>query len=551
MESDFLSQHNLSCDFLVIGSGAAGLHVSYLLSKLGSVTLISKGSLVSGASNLAQGGIAAFSDKLNSIDGSFDSLNQHIQDTLVAGCYLNNPGVVDLVVSRAGQCIETLIELGMPFSRENDQGKQRYHLYKEGGHSFRRVWHVKDSTGQNLVQTLIKTVLSNDKIKIVENSIAIDLITDNLNCYGVVVATLDEKTQSPKSIYYIYASATVIATGGASNIYSYSTSPKDVTGDGIAMAYRAGCKIANMEFQQFHPTGLYNPASDNSKLITESIRGEGAILLNSSQQRFMHKYDKRLELSPRDIVARAIYSEIKNSDKPHIYLDARGLGANKIKSFFRRTYNECMEGLGLDITKDLVPVIPSSHYTCGGISVDHNAMTGLANLYAIGECSHTGLHGANRLASNSLIECLAFANIVKENIEKNYTKNFTKLPHLSYQFHYKPLDSISDIWIKSQMISLQKLMSSKVGIIRSNQSLNEAKQYLEEISKNINDKFSDIYISRYLIELKNLVLVSQIATQSALKRKESRGAHYCIDFPNIDESLCYDTVIKKESSRKT
>lgn len=523
-------------DTLIIGSGLAGLTLALNLAKCKKVGLVTKQALLDGASGWAQGGIAAaLSEK--------DSPEVHIRDTLSAGAGMCNEEITRSVLKNGPQAIQWLIEQGVPFTRDkgNNTG---YHLTREGGHSVRRVIHVADTTGQAVQQTLGEKVRTHKNITVLEHHIAIDLITsiklghsdgEANKCYGVYA--LDNQSGQVSTIS---AQNTVLATGGAGKVYLYTTNPDTATGDGIAMGWRAGCRIANMEFIQFHPTCLYHPHA-KSFLITETVRGEGGLLKLPDGNRFMPLHDERAELAPRDIVARAIDFEMKKRGLDCVYLDISHKPASFLKKHFPYIYTRCQE-LGIDITQNPIPVVPAAHYTCGGIVTNLNGKTDLDNLYAIGETAHTGLHGANRLASNSLLECLVFGRSAAEDIlNQTPLPTIIKLPHWDES---RVTDADEEIIISHNWDELRRFMWSYVGIVRTNKRLQRAQHRIKLLHEEINEYYANFRVTSDLLELRNLVSTADLIVQSAMLRHESRGLHFSLDYP---ETLQHakDTIIKR------
>jgi L-aspartate oxidase len=505
-------------DVLIIGSGLAGQATALLLADHCKVLLISKRELEETASRRAQGGIAAVLDNQ-------DSIEAHIQDTFIAGAYLNDAKATRFVVENGRQAIEWLIEQGVPFTK----GESGYHLTREGGHSARRIIHVADATGFAVQETLTRKVRAHPGISILENHIAIDLITgkklglaDN-RCYGAYV--LDNTTGEIKTLA---ARHTLIASGGAGKAYLYTTNPDTSTGDGIAMAWRAGCKVANMEFIQFHPTCLYHPEA-KSFLISEAVRGEGGLLKLPDGTRFMPAHDERAELAPRDVVARAIDFEMKKRGLDCVFLDIAYKGEAFIKEHFPNIYAHCLE-FGIDISKEPIPVVPAAHYTCGGIVTDLKGRTGLPGLYAIGEASCSGLHGANRLASNSLLECVVFAKSACEDILATPPLPFPKLPKWDES---RVTDADEEVVIAHNWDELRRFMWDYVGIVRTTKRLKRALHRIHLLEREIEEFYTNFRVSYDLIELRNLVVTASLIVRCALKRKESRGLHYSPDYPDL------------------
>ena len=512
-------------DILVIGSGIAGLSIALKLADTHKITILAKGSLNEGSTNYAQGGIAGVLDP-------FDSIEAHIEDTQNAGAGLCDPKAVAVVATHAAETIQELIELGVPFSKDlpsKNQDKDSdfpFHLTQEGGHSHRRVIHAADHTGQSVLSTLIERVEKHPNITLLPNHMTIDLIKENQvgRCTGAYALN-----QTENSILAVSSLFTVLATGGASKAYLYTSNPDTSTGDGIAMAWRAGCEVGNMEFNQFHPTCLYHP-KDRSFLISEAVRGEGGILRLPNGETFMHLYDKRAELAPRDIVARAIDQEMKKHGIDCVYLDITHKSQAYIKSHFPTIYERCQK-VGIDITKERIPVVPAAHYTCGGVITDLEGKTSLEGLYAIGETAYTGLHGANRLASNSLAEGLVFAKMAFKSIKQA----LDTLPLEHAEVKSWDTTGITDpkekIMVTHDWDELRRVMWDYVGIVRTNKRLQRARQRVKNLEQEVFEYYRQHSLNRDLLELRNLVQVAELMIISAQKRKESRGLHFNLDYP--------------------
>ena len=487
-------------DFLVIGSGIAGLNFAIEASKYGKVAIVTKKELMESNSNYAQGGIAAVLDK-------YDSFDRHIKDTLKAGCNLNNKKAVEMMIKQAPGAIKRLIKLGVGFSKTKDN----LCLTKEGGHSARRIAHAHDTTGKEIERALIHQVRHNKNINIFESHLAFELITNNNQCYGALVLDTENK-----KILEFKSKATILATGGAGQVYLRNSNPKIATGDGIAMSYEAGADIQDMEFIQFHPTAL-DKKNKPAFLISESLRGEGAVLRNSKKQKFMQKYHKLADLAPRDIVARAIYNESKNGQ---VYLDIRHKGSKYIKERFPYIYDQ-LWWYGIKMDKDLIPVSPAAHFLCGGVHTDLHGKTNIPGLFAFGEVAHTGVHGANRLASNSLLECMVFSSRAVASA-KNYVKK-NKLQDLSHNIYH--LSKATNPAIKKLRREIQVLMWKNVGIVREPNKLETTIEKLAKIKIKI-DEIYDKGMSREIIELKNLCITAILITKAALKREDGIGTHF-------------------------
>ena len=507
-------------DSLIIGSGLAGLSLALKLADQQKVAVITKKTLLEGASAWAQGGIAA-------VLSQEDSLAEHIQDTQTAGAGLCHPATTRFVVEHAKPAIDWLIAQGVPFTRDlaTDSG---YHLTREGGHSRRRIIHAADATGHAVQETLANKVLAHPNITLLEHTIAIDLITgsklgySDSRCYGAYALNT-----ANDEICTIAAHNTILATGGAGKVYLYTTNPDTATGDGIAMGWRAGCRVANMEFVQFHPTCLYHPHA-KSFLISEAVRGEGGILKLPDGTRFMPLHDERAELAPRDIVARAIDFEMKKRGLDCVYLDITHQPREFLQVHFPTIYAHCMT-LGIDMATQPIPVVPAAHYTCGGVITDLNARTDLANLYAVGETAHTGLHGANRLASNSLLECMVFAETAARDILGKPTSPFVPLPQWDES---RVSDADEEIVIAHNWDELRRFMWDYVGIVRTTKRLQRAQHRIRLLHEEINEYYANFHVTADLLELRNLVMSADLIVQSALARHESRGLHYSKDYPD-------------------
>ena len=513
----------LRCDVLIIGSGLAGLTSALKLADHKKVLIVSKREILDSSSQWAQGGVAA----VMSVD---DSIESHVKDTEFVGGGLTDPKVAHFVASHGKEAIQWLTDLNVPFSR--DETTHQFHLTKEGGHSHRRVVHARDATGKAIQKTLSEKVKAHPNIKILENHIAVDLITEKKSlkvekiksnrCLGAYV--LNNKTGK---VMTVASQETILAAGGVSKVYLYTTNPDVSTGDGVAMAWRAGCRVANMEFIQFHPTCLYHPKA-KSFLISEIVRGEGGLLKLPDGSRFMDEYDERGELASRDIVARAIDFEMKKRGIDCVYLDISHKSPDFIKSQFPTIYARCLE-LGIDITKEWIPVVPAAHYSCGGVMTNLSGQTDLAHLYAIGETAYTGLHGANRLASNSLLECLVFGDAVAKHIlhSKIESSSFD-LPHWDES---RVTDADEEILITHTWNELRRFMWNYVGIVRTNKRLSRALHRIHMLRDEVHEFYTNFKVSHNLIELRNLLQVAELIVESAIARHESRGLHFSRDYP--------------------
>jgi len=513
----------LRCDVLIIGSGLAGLTSALKLADHKKVLIVSKREILDSSSQWAQGGVAA----VMSVD---DSIESHVKDTEFVGGGLTDPKVARFVASHGKEAIQWLTDLNVPFSR--DETTHQFHLTKEGGHSHRRVVHAKDATGKAIQKTLSEKVKAHPNITILENHIAVDLITEKKSlkvekiksnrCLGAYV--LNNKTGK---VMTVASQETILAAGGVSKVYLYTTNPDVSTGDGVAMAWRAGCRVANMEFIQFHPTCLYHPKA-KSFLISEIVRGEGGLLKLPDGSRFMDEYDERGELASRDIVARAIDFEMKKRGIDCVYLDISHKSPDFIKSQFPTIYARCLE-LGIDITKEWIPVVPAAHYSCGGVMTNLSGQTDLAHLYAIGETAYTGLHGANRLASNSLLECLVFGDAVAKHIlhSKIESSSFD-LPRWDES---RVTDADEEILITHTWNELRRFMWNYVGIVRTNKRLSRALHRIHMLRDEVHEFYTNFKVSHNLIELRNLLQVAELIVESAIARHESRGLHFSRDYP--------------------
>lgn len=521
------------CDVLVIGSGAAGLSFALRVAAHSKVIVLSKGPLAEGATYYAQGGIAAVFDET-------DSIESHVQDTLIAGAGLCDKAAVEFIAQNARDCVQWLIDYGVPFDVEEHDGAQKFHLTREGGHSHRRILHAADATGKAVQTTLVDKTRLHPNIQLYERYNAVDLIT-------TAKLELTDSTQQSNRVLGAYvwnrelervetirAKAVILATGGASKVYQYTTNPDISSGDGIAMAWRAGCRVANMEFNQFHPTCLYHPQARNF-LLTEALRGEGAYLRRPDGSRFMPDFDSRAELAPRDIVARAIDHEMKRLGADCMYLDISHKPAEFVQAHFPTIYEKLLT-LGLDLTAEPIPIVPAAHYTCGGVMVDQHGRTDVDGLYAIGEVSYTGLHGANRMASNSLLECVVYAWSAAEDLLQwlPYADVVDTLPAWDES---QVECSDEKVVIQHNWHELRLFMWDYVGIVRTTKRLERALRRINMLKQEIQEYYAHFRVSNNLLELRNLVQVAELIVLCALQRKESRGLHYTLDYPQtLDES---------------
>ena len=521
-----MSQH-YQHDVLVIGSGAAGLTLALTLPEHLRIAVLSKGNLSNGSTYWAQGGVAAVLDDT-------DTVESHVEDTLNAGGGLCREDAVRFTVEHSREAIQWLIDQGVPFTRDDEHAREdggfEFHLTREGGHSHRRIIHAADATGAAIFNTLLEQTRQRSNIDLLEQRVAVDLITERKlglegqRCLGAYVLNRASGEVDTFSARFV-----ILATGGAAKVYLYTSNPDGACGDGIAMAWRAGCRVGNLEFNQFHPTCLYHPKA-KSFLVTEALRGEGALLKLPNGERFMPRFDERAELAPRDIVARAIDHEMKRLGIDCVFLDISHKPADFVKSHFPTVYERCLD-FGIDITKEPIPVVPAAHYTCGGVLVDQSGCTDIPGLYAIGETSFTGLHGANRMASNSLLECFVYARSAAENI-------LAQLEHVSMPSALpgwdasQVTDSDEDVIIAHNWDELRRFMWDYVGIVRTNKRLQRAEHRVRLLLDEIHEFYSNYKVSRDLIELRNLAQVAELMIRSAMLRHESRGLHYTLDYPH-------------------
>jgi L-aspartate oxidase len=508
----------LNFDVLIVGSGLAGLSAALLLAPTQRVAVITKRAVSEGSSGWAQGGIAAVWNK-------DDSFAAHIQDTQIAGAGLCDLDATRFVVENAPKAIAWLQSMGVPFSLEDGQ----LHLTREGGHSARRIVHVTDATGAAVQTTLIEAVLKTPNITLFEQHTLVDLITtDKLGLPGKRCLGLYALDSATGRVLTFQAPQTILATGGAGKVYLYTTNPDTATGDGIAAAWRAGCRAQNMEFVQFHPTCLYHPHA-KSFLISEAVRGEGGRLLLPDGTRFMPNHDPRLELAPRDVVARAIDFEMKKGGFDCVYLDISHQPLSFLQEHFPNIYARCLE-LGIDISKQPIPVVPAAHYTCGGVLADLQGCTDVAGLYAIGETACSGLHGANRLASNSLVECMVFAQATTNHIAQAQAHAAVKLPAWDAS---RVIDADETVVISHNWDELRRFMWDYVGIVRTNKRLERAAHRIALLQGEIHEFYANFQVTRDLLELRNLVQVADLIVRSAQSRHESRGLHFSRDYPDL------------------
>ena len=521
-------------DVVILGSGAAGLTAALNLADRFRVAVLAKGALSDGATGWAQGGIAAVFE-------AGDTFESHIEDTMVAGAGLNNCATVEFVIENAPAAIERLSELGVPFNVGD--GEDRWHLTREGGHSHRRIVHVADATGWAIQVALEKAARDHPNITLVPDMVAIDLIMgrhqEHFSTSGRIHGVYALNRETGKVETYT-ARATILATGGAGRAYLYSTAPRGATGDGIAMAWRAGCRVSNMEFMQFHPTCLYNLTVKNF-LITEAVRGEGGHLkLPTTGERFMPRFDPREELAPRDIVARAIDHEIKRLGIDYVHLDISHKPPEFIREHFPNIYEKLL-GLGIDMTKEPIPIVPAQHYTCGGVLIDLNGRTDAPGLYAAGEVTQSGLHGANRLASNSLLECLVFGEACARDIGANWD-SFPAPPVIRPWDESRVTDSDEEVVIQQCWREIRAFMWNFVGIVRTTKRLERAANRIALLRQEVDEYYGNFRVTPDLIELRNLVEVADLIVRSAVKRRESRGLHYTTDYPET-LAVAVDTIL--------
>jgi len=526
-------------DYVVVGSGIAGLTFALKAADKGSVAIVTKKSRADSNTAWAQGGIAC-------VTSSEDSVALHVRDTLIAGDGLCNEEVVRSIVSEGPERIAELIALGMHFDeRTTPEGGREPDLGREGGHSKRRILHAKDTTGFEIEKTLLAAVAAHPSITVLENHMAVDLITTGKlgyamqdSCVGLYVFN-----DSTGEVETLRTDVTILATGGCGRVYQYTTNPDIATGDGVAMAWRAGATISDMEFMQFHPTCLYHPKA-KSFLITEAVRGEGGILTDEKGVRFMEKYDERLELAPRDIVARAIDAEMKRTGKPCLYLDISHKPAEFVRERFPTIYETCL-GLGIDITSQPIPVVPAAHYQCGGVKTDMNGETTLRGLYAVGESASTGLHGANRLASNSLLEALVMAHRAEAKASRNHHRQGIEV--VLPEWRSGKVQNVDElVVIYHNWDEIRRLMWDYVGIVRTDKRLQRAATRLRNLQNEIQEFYWNFKITADLLELRNLSTVASLIVDCAISRKESRGLHYTLDYPGHDDAkFLRDTLLRR------
>ena len=533
-----------SLPVVIVGAGLAGLTVALHLAESQPVIVLAKRKLEEGATAWAQGGIVG-------VLGSDDSIDSHVKDTQDAGAGLVDERTAEFIARHSAQAVEWLVNCGVPFSPD-PEGPLGLHLTREGGHAVRRIAHAADATGKAIHDVLLDKVKQHPNITLREKWLAIDLITNRHlkrsgsllteqepRCHGVYVLDIENH-----KVETIAASAVVMATGGVGKVYRYTSNPDTSTGDGIAMAWRAGCRIANMEFIQFHPTCLYHP-QERSFLITEALRGEGGLLKLPDGTRFMPEHDERGELAPRDIVARAIDFEMKKHGLDYVLLDATHLGEAFLKEHFPTIYARCMS-LGIDIAKQPIPVVPAAHYTCGGVVTDLHGRTDLPGLYGVGETTYTGLHGANRLASNSLLECVVLGRTCAEDIQSQIPESVPKLPSWDDS---QVSDADEEVVIAHNWDELRLLMWNYVGIVRTTRRLERALHRIKLLRSEIDDYYAAFRVSRDLLELRNLVDCAELIVRSALSRQESRGLHFSRDYPRT-LPVSFPTILCKKPKKR-
>ena len=531
---------SMSCDLLIVGAGLAGLTVALQVAQSRKVIVLAKRELTEAATAWAQGGIVGVLDEK-------DSFESHVGDTLEAGAGIVSEATARFITENSHQAIEWLVKQDVAFTQD-PEGPLGLHLTREGGHTHRRIAHAADATGKAIHIALLEKAKAHPNIQLFENWVAVDLITQRHlkdiksqdykknvlkdRCYGVYALNMKHN-----NVVAITSNDVVLATGGVGKVYKYTSNPDTSTGDGLAMAYRAGCRVGNMEFIQFHPTCLYHP-QERSFLITEALRGEGAYLKLPNGYRFMADHDERLELAPRDIVARAIDFEIKKHGIDYVLLDGTHLGAEFLKEHFPTIYSRCL-AVGIDITKEGIPVVPAAHYTCGGVVTDLNGQTDLPHLYSAGEATYTGLHGANRLASNSLLECVVIGKATADKITEN---KIEPIPEVKPWDDSQVEDADEQVVIAHNWDELRSLMWNYVGIVRTTKRLERALHRIELLKQEVHDYYSNFHVNRDLIELRNLIVCAELIVRSALERKESRGLHYSRDYPQTF-AMSYPTIL--------
>ena len=529
------------CDVLVVGSGAAGLSLALRVAEHAKVIVLSKGPRSEGSTYYAQGGIAAVFDES-------DSIESHVEDTQIAGAGLCEDDTVQFIAENAKECVQWLIDGGVPFDKDENstEGQPKYHLTREGGHSHRRILHAADATGMAMQTSLQDNVNNHPNIEIFERHNALDLITEDKvggSKDKVIGAYIWNRNQ--EHVETVRAKFVVLATGGASKVYQYTSNPDVSSGDGIAIAWRAGCRVANLEFNQFHPTCLFHPEARNF-LLTEALRGEGAYLRRPDGSRFMKDFDERGELAPRDVVARAIDFEMKRLGADCMYVDISHKPEDFITAHFPMIHTRLMD-LGIDMTKEPIPIVPAAHYTCGGVMVNKQGQTDLTNLYAIGEVSYTGLHGANRMASNSLLECVVYAWAAAKDIVENIDQSqlCAELPAWDES---QVTNSDEEVIIQHNWHELRLFMWDYMGIVRTDKRLERAMRRIQMLQQETHEYYSYFKVSNNLLELRNLLQVAELMVRCAMQRKESRGLHYTLDYPELAED-CSPTILTPERNQ--
>lgn len=536
----------MKSDFLIIGSGIAGLSYALKCADLGTVTVVTKKKDIDTATNLAQGGIAAVLER-------DDSVESHVKDTLLSGAGLSDPKIVRMVVESGPERIAELVEIGVGFVKDQ-KNSSGYSLGKEGGHSCRRVAHAYDLTGREIERALLEKVRMNDRIQLFEERMVVDLLmvpgrcpgwdsNHNGRCVGAYV--MEEGSVKPYQ-----AKITALCSGGVGKVYLYTTNPDIATGDGVAMAFRAGAEVSNMEFVQFHPTCLYHPKEKNF-LISEAVRGEGGVLIGEDGNPFMQKYDPRKDLATRDTVARAIDKELKETGEDCVYLDITHRTKDYLKKRFPTIYNRCLSR-GIDISKDPIPVVPAAHYMCGGIKTDINGKSSIPGLIGLGETACTGLHGGNRLASNSLLEAVVFADRAAKFCDKQWNKlSKIEFPNVDNWKSGNATRLSEEILINHNWDAIRRLMWNYVGIVRSMKRLSLAKKNMEAIYEDVDLHYREYFVTPNMIELRNIALISLLIIQSAMQRKESRGLHFLIDYPQKAEETKQTVFRRKKIEENT
>jgi L-aspartate oxidase len=529
----------VECDFLILGSGIAGLTCALECARTGRVVLVTKDRLPESSSRYAQGGIA-------SVWSPEDTFQSHIDDTLAAGDGLCHRDVVEVVVREGPDRVRDLIALGTNFDLRGDPEDREYDLGREGGHSKRRILHASDATGREIIRALTEAVRATPNVEIRENHLAVDLLMERgprSTCWGAYV--LDRDT---RRVHRFLARATFLCTGGAGKVYLYTSNPDVATGDGLAMAYRAGAPVANMEFFQFHPTCLYHPAA-KSFLVTEALRGEGAILRRPDGDAFMARYHPRAELAPRDVVARAIDNEMKVHGYECVYLDISHRDPEFVRARFPTVHQTCLR-FGIDMTREPIPVVPAAHYLCGGVVSDLHGASALDRLYACGEVACTGLHGANRLASNSLLEALVFAHRASAHACARLRGDSRRWPEIRPWDPGHAVDSDESVVVTQNWDEIRRLMWNYVGIVRSDRRLARARKRIRLLQEEIREYYRDFHLTSDLVELRNIATVAELIITCASARRESRGLHYLIDHPRSDPAWAEDTVVRRRDGQE-